>query len=173
MSDLWPDNLFDSDIKIEESNAVELLREQAKKIKEKSKGAVCASVTKIENPILLNGMEALVTATAKAISKVAGEDELKDKKSIAGIYTPTSYKFELYNETYKFRLLEIVDRRLFPVTIASDEDVENETNLPMPVDAKNNKEVEDVIRQILASKKVRSVIQKMKENKSDGGKRNA
>lgn len=166
MVDLWPENLFDKDVSIEESNAVNILKEQARIINDRSNGAVKASFSRTDNPAYFDGLESMVKAIKKAVpSRNAEEEELGKKKSLDEMYAPSSYKFELYNETYRFRLLEIVDRRLFPVSIYYDEDIEEETKEKSPIQASSNKEIEEKLEMIFSSKKVRAIIHRMTSKK--------
>ena len=162
MEDLWTASTFDTEEQVEESNAVQLLRDQAKLLKQKTNGKVCATFSRITGTILdTPEMRELIGGISRVVASPEGDEELKGKKDIGMQYVSIAYKFELYNETYRFRVFELIDKRLFPIKIICDADIAEQWGFNDHINIKNNKDLETVVRQILGSKKVKSVINKM------------
>lgn len=162
MEDLWTSSTFDTENPVEESKAVQLLREQAKLLKQKTDGKVCATFSKLTGTILdTPEMRELIGGISRFVAAPEGDEELKGKKDIGVQYGSIAYKFELFNDVYRFRVFELIDKRLFPITIMCDADISEQWGFNDKILIGNNKELEDVVRQILGSNKVKSVIGKM------------
>lgn len=163
MADLWNEWVFDQSTEIEESNAVQLLREQARLLSKKTEGIVKASFTKIGNVQLPEGIAAFVDNTARIISQLSKvqTEELKGKKDIGAEYDAVAYKFEIYSENYRFRVFELIDKKLFPISIICDEDIARQIGIPVQSEVLSNKMLERLIAQVLGSTKMKSVIGRM------------
>ena len=163
MVDLWLDSVFNAEKPVEESKAVALLQEQARLLKSKTDGAVKATFSKLTGTTILDSPEAaeLMRGRKRFGSAPEKDEELKGKKDLGDQYKPQSYKFEIYNDIYRFRVFELIDKILFPIYIICDPDIAMGMHRDETIEIDNNKELEDIIRQILNSKKVRSIITRM------------
>ena len=89
------------------------------------------------------------------------DKELESKIDVNTLYRNIDYKFELYNDEYRFRLFVFHYSEMFPVSLKVDggilEDVPYDNETPIS----SNDELESVLREIFSSKKVRSVVGKM------------
>ena len=162
MSDLWPEL---ETISLETNNTVTILREQAKIIDKKSNGAIKASFSKIKYK--KNGLAEL-TKVANAMYGVTvafqEDDELKDKTDINTLYRLEAYKFEIYSNTYKFRIFTIENRTVFPVYINIDEGIRTEIDRREREEIKSNKELEEVVSAVFHSSKIKTIISRMMED---------
>lgn len=163
MTDLWLDSVFDENKTVEESNAVALLQEQARLLKSKTKGVVRATFSKLTGTTILDspGASELIKGIKRFVTQPEKDAELQEKKDIGDLYKPQSYKFEIYNDTYRFRVFELVDKKLFPIYIICDPDIAIGMHREETIEIDSNKELEDVVRQIINSKKVKSIISRM------------
>ena len=159
MEDLWAPETFDSKATIEESKAVAILQEQAKLLKRNTNGRVCAVLSKLkEKTLSSSAMRELLGNVTRALEQAEDEDELKGKKDIGTQYDATAYKFEIFNSVYHFRVFELIDKKLFPVKIICDLDIADQLRMDEVIIVEDNKSFVTIIKRILGSKKVKSVI---------------
>lgn len=169
MPDLWNDWTLEQNSKVEESNAVALFREQARMLGIKTKNRVRASFAKTGKIQIPEGLETFVEGTKAIVNAMAKtEDELEGKEDIGLQYFATGYRFEIYNNDYRFRVFELIDKTLFPITIICDSDIADQIGNGSEISIRSNKELEKVASEILNSVKVKSVINKMIENEGKG-----
>lgn len=164
MKDLWGQNLGNHNV--EESEAVELLRAQAKLLKERTNGIISATFSKTTQALYeINVGEAL-----KSMKGAIPETDrcLEGKKDINTLYRPTTYKFEVFDDTYKFKVFEIHDKKLFPIHIYCDYDILSEISEDNPININSNARLEEVVGKIFASKKMQSVLSNMMKKKTGG-----
>lgn len=163
MSDLWLNSVFDSETPVDESKAVVLLQEQARLLKTKTNGLVKATFSKLTGTTILDTPEAaeLLRGIKRFVLAPEKDEELKGKSDIGDQYKPQTYKFEIYNDVYRFRVFELVDKRLYPIYIICDPDIAIGMHRDETIEIESSKELEDIVRQIINSKKVKSVISKM------------
>ncbi len=158
---LWPDFKNED---LDENHAISILREQARAIKSETNGVVCATFSKIQ-------YKSGIITTVKTLSQVAAtismpiedepEEDLKDKTDINELFNKTSYKFEIYNSEYRFRLFVLNYSELFPVSLVVDEGILKEISYKNNAPISNNNELESIVREIFSSQKVRTVVSKM------------
>lgn len=162
MESLWPN--FEEQT-VEQNNSLQILKTQAREIKSKTNGIVKATFSKME---YRPGPTSKITAVGKALSSLSSptyeeilDEELESKVDVNTLYRIVDYKFELYNDEYRFRLFMLHYREMFPVSLKVDggilEDVPYDNETPIS----SNDELESVLREIFSSKKVRSVVGKM------------
>ena len=162
MESLWPD--FEENI-IEQNRSLQILKEQAREIKKKTNGKVNATFSKMEyrpgptNRIAEVGQ--MLSAFSSSTYEEILDKELESKIDVNTLYRNIDYKFELYNDEYRFRLFVFHYSEMFPVSLKVDggilEDVPYNNGTPIS----SNDELESVLREIFSSKKVRSVVGKM------------
>lgn len=162
MESLWPD-FEDQDV--EQNNSLQILRTQAREIKKKTNGKVNATFSKME---YIPGPTSRISAVGKALSALSSptyeeilDEELANKVDVNTLYTRTDYKFELYNDEYRFRLFVLHYQEMFPVALRVDggvlEDIQYKNESPLS----SNYELENTLREIFSSNKVRAVVAKM------------
>lgn len=157
MDDLWP--TFTS-TDAEKNNAISILREQARALENKTDKKVKATFSKVTYS---EGLSNTFNAIARCGSffqetEEIFEPELKDKKNIADLYKTTCYKFEIFNNTYRFRLFLLQYRELFPVELIPDEGIKAEIDSGKDLIAKNNTELKEIVSAIFSSEKVKTII---------------
>lgn len=165
MESLWPE--FEEQV-IEQNDAIGILRAQARAIKNQTGGIVNATFSKMSyKPGPTNALKALGQAMSSMSAPVYEEvldKELADKKDVNTLYKKVKYKFELYNDDYRFRLFVLNYSEMFPISLEVDEgvleDIQYKNNSPIA----NNKELKEALTDIFSSNKVRTVITKMLEN---------
>lgn len=165
--DLWPDISTDT---IEDNCVLDILREQARIIKEKTGGVIQSTVSIIEystyNKYVFQSLTPFVSALSQ-FSQLTGtqteelEDELKSKQDINEILKDTIYKFEVFNDYYRFRILKLINSIDFPVEIVIDEGISDECGFDRTLEIKSNSEFSRVLQTILCSAKMRRVINRM------------
>lgn len=162
MESLWPN--FEEPI-VEKNNTLEILRAQARAIKTQTKGAICATFSKMNYKAgPTNGikvMDTLLQAMSSPEYEEVLEDDLKDKKDINILYKNAKYKFEIFNNEYRFRLFIVHYREMFPVTIDVDEGILPDIEYKNLSPVLSNSELESIIKDIFRSNKVYSVVSRM------------
>lgn len=162
MNDLWSDLDLNSQDN-EESNAVTLLREQARLLGKKTGGKVKATFSKVE---FANDPTALLNGIANVLSSVQLvneelEAELQGKQDLNTIFGFTSYKFEIYTDKYRFRLFALKNRLIFPIEIYIDEGICEEFHYGRMIEIKSNAHLEEVVTNVFGSKKVKIILSKL------------
>lgn len=171
MSDLIG-NFFDEPIELEDNRAVEILQEQARLIGKKSNGIIKGSFAKIEYTNNIQGAQKALSTLADALSAMqisqteVMDEELKSKTDINNLYQYVSYRFEIYNDTYKFRILTLKNREVFPIELLVDEGIEKELKLTNPIKIESNSQLKEVFTSIFCSMKLKQIMTKMMDYKS-------
>ena len=168
MEDLFG-SIFDdaANISVEENLTYDILQEQARLIKTKTRGIIKCTFSLVEHKSSVPGAFEVVSA----ISRVLGnsgvpqeeviDDELKGKADINSLTKVRIYKFEIYNDNYKFRVFTFKYSELFPVFMCVDEGIREELKLPKEIEIGSNQDLKDVFAKVFKSKKLSSIITKM------------
>lgn len=165
-NDLWPEIVFNEDKEIEENRTLDILRQQAKAIKQKTKGVIRSSVSQI---YYSEGIVEVIEHIRDAISQnrvftneeLELEKELENKQDINEVLKKTSYRFEIYTDYYRFRILQLLYSEDFPVEIILDEGIRNECNFERIITINNNAQLESVLKEAFNCNKMRRIINKM------------
>ena len=96
------------------------------------------------------------------------ESELEGKKDLNSIYSFVKYKFEIFNDTYRFRIFILNYRPVFPIEIDVDEGIKDELNLSSTHRINSDDELRELVTAIFSSTKVQMIIKRMyaQNNKS-------
>ena len=161
--DLWPE--FKTENTSEESMAVEILEEQAQLLSEKTGGKVRAKFYKVQyTPSLQTFAETVSRVIGSQKVTEATDEDLVDKKDINLLYDYSKFYFELFNETYHFRVFTLKNRTIFPIQMVMDEGIWEELNFPLqeqPLEINGNEDLKDVVKQVFSSKKVISIVNRL------------
>ncbi|MBD5116781.1 MAG: hypothetical protein HDT48_04610 [Ruminococcaceae bacterium] len=167
MSDLWPD-LERFEDKIPENHAIEILREQARLLSKKTNGKIKATFSKIDYAVstteILGGA---LSAIASGSKKEVVEEEMKGKKDINEFYNFNNYKFEIYDETYKFRIFTLKYRPIYPIQIEIDEGIRKEKLLSSPTDIQSDEELIKIVSSVFSSSKLQMIIKRIMANDTE------
>ena len=90
------------------------------------------------------------------------DKELSDKEDINTFHDMEVYKFEIFNDKYRFRIFTLVNSIAFPVKIMLDEGIASELEMKKPsMEIFSNDDMEKSLRQILRTQKVRNVVNQL------------
>ena len=160
MTDLWPDfNVKEQDTE----NSIKMLKNQASILGKKTNGLVKATFSKIvySNPVT-KAAAGLAKFTAELeYGREIIEDELEGKKDGNLLFQKNSYKFEIYNDTYRFRVFTLECNPIYPITIRADEGICNEINIDADQIIENETDLTDIITSIFASDKLSYIVRSM------------
>lgn len=165
MSDLWPD--FDIIDQSETNNALKILREQSRALAKKLGNKVKATFSKIQYTEPLSGLTSALStmATISAATQVRKveilEEDLTGKTNISDVLKEQYYKFEIYNEKYRFRLFTYTYSPIYPNKMLIDENIAKEINEKQEVSVENDQELMDLLRSIFSSQRVGRIIRMM------------
>lgn len=161
MSDLWPD-LEQFEGEIPENHAIGILREQARLLSKKTNGKIKATFSKIDYTVstaeILGGA---LSAFADGNKKEIVEDEMKDKKDANDLYNFVNYKFEIYDETYKFRIFTLKYRSIYPIQIEIDDGIRKEKALNSPQNIRNDEDLIKIVSSVFSSSKLQMIIKRI------------
>lgn len=162
MNSLWPD--FEDQTN-EQNESLQILKIQAREIKSKTKGVVNATFSKMnykQGPT--SGLAALgqtLSALSSPCYEEVLDEELANKTDINDLYKITNYKFELYNDEYRFRLFVLNYSVMFPISLEIDEGILESVHYKNGSPISSNSELEDLLKEIFSSNKVYAVVTKM------------
>ena len=161
--DLWGDIDFEDQ---EENLSIDILRQQAGLIGKKTNGVVKGTLYK--TGYKLNAITIGVEAIGAAMKNLAPtelyeqkEAELDEKIDYNTNYYRERYCFEIYNEEYRFRVLNLNYSQEYPNELQPDEGICQEIKSEKIIIIKNNSQLENVIKNILSTKKIRLIISRM------------
>ncbi|WP_019680598.1 hypothetical protein [Ruminococcus flavefaciens] len=160
MEDLWG-NIDLEDNGVSDSNAIEILREQARLLDKKTNGIIKATFSKIDYK---KTTPEIISQTLLALSETKEEiveSELEGKKDLNSIYSFVKYKFEIFNDTYRFRIFILNYRPVFPIEIDVDEGIKDELNLSSTHRINSDDELRELVTAIFSSTKVQMIIKRM------------
>ena len=105
----------------------------------------------------------LTKLTSAAVGTECVEEELKDKQDMSRFLNPDKgkYKFELYNDTFHYRLFTYTYSMFFPNTLDIDDGICEELNLSHSISINSNEELENYLKDIFSSKSVRTALKMM------------
>ena len=162
MSDLWPD--FNDIEQEEKNNAIHIIREQARALGKKLNNKIKATFSKVSYSKTTTGFEtalnvmATITAATKPNMQEVLEEDLQGKTNLADLLTNEKYKFEIYNNSYRFRLFVYNYTLLYPNSILIDENIAKELGKNMNITIESNQELSNLLQDIFSSQRVRKII---------------
>ncbi len=167
--DLWG-NVLDTSNNAE--SVIALLEEQAALLETKTNGKVRAKFAKIEytyagsNIDRIQNLSRIVSAVTPLISKPTKQEVVDDKLEDARcFYRQDDYKFEIFNEKFKYRVFTLKFRSVFPLTILLEPGILDVENNEIKIMGQHD--MEDVLRKILMSEKIKFVIQQLNKDISE------
>ena len=152
---------------VEENLTYDILQEQARLIKAKTNGLIKCTFSLIEHKSSISGAFEAISYLSEAIAnsnisqKEVLDDELVGKEDINSLTKESIYRFELYDDNYRFRIFTFKYCELFPVYMYVDEGIREELKLPKEIKIESNQALKDVFAKIFKSKKLSSIITKM------------
>lgn len=160
-SDLWDEVSLDER---EENRSIDILREQSALIGKKTnnyvKGTFYKTGSKLGNAV--SGLDSFEKKLKSAIIDYSNcEVNLEGQEDYNINYRRELYSFEIYNEEYKFRLFLLSFSKEYPVEIIPDEGICQDINSPERIRINDNDALENTVKKIFASKKVRLIISRM------------
>lgn len=165
MNDLWPD--FDMTEQSETNNALKIIREQSRALGKKTGNKVKATFSKIHYAESVGGFSSAlsVMATIGAATQVKREEVLEDdltgKTNISDVLKEQRYKFEIYNDKYRFRLFTYTYSLLYPNKMFLDENIAKEIRKNREISLESDQELIDILRSIFSSQRVGRIIRMM------------
>lgn len=152
-------------------SALLIIQEQAKLLETKTEGKVKAEFCRVryQHKKANNSLQLAETMlrTVSALSAVMPRDEIveiderKNLENASHFYEQGEYKFEIYSDKYKFRLFTLNYQSVFPLTLEIEYGIIEEKVVAKKVNSID--ELTSLLGSILASNKVRFIIQKMIE----------
>lgn len=164
MTDLWG-NIQLEEEKFSDSKAIEILREQARLLDKKTNGMIKATFSKVEYKKSTSEVIGQTLLSFAGTKEEIVESELEGKEDLNRIYTYTKYKFEIFNDTYRFRVFILEYRPVFPIEIEVDEGIRDELKLSTIEKINSDDELKELVSSIFSSNKVQMIINRMYAHK--------
>lgn len=162
MENLWP--IFNEE-QAEPNEAVTILREQARYIQNNTQNKIRATFSKVtyKKSTPLNAVEYFGKAMTAipSINEEELEEELQGKENVNKLFEKIQYKFELFNDEYRFRLFILNNSELFPVTLEVDGGILENISYQNKGEIGSNDELKSILKEIFSSPKVRRVVLRM------------
>lgn len=150
-------------------NVMEIMKQQAQYLKEGTNGKVMGKFSRIKN-IMAN----IAGLAAALSSEVTDDNEINNLSDANNLYRNQKYGFEIYNQTYKFRIFEMSLSPLYPISVMIDEGVledtleslsycteKGSTNTTFIV--RSDKELLECLKIVFSSKKVKYILYKLQQ----------
>lgn len=172
MSNLWPD--FNKDIEVEDNNALHILHAQARGLAEKTGGKVKASFSKINySKVRSNAIEAIgKLALNPVLREEVLEDDLKEKINVSDELKEQKYKFEIYTDSYRFRLFSYIYSPLYSNEMILDENIAEEIGEEQEISINSDKELIELLKAIFGSARVRKIVKLLIARQNDSSEMN-
>lgn len=151
-------------------NVSMIMKQQAEHLKIGTHGKVMGKFSKINDFVQ---SLAILSTTASAGS--IDDNEIKQLTDANRLYRAQRFGFEIYNQTYRFRILEIILTPLYPITICIDEGVLEDTKseLWLHFERRDDRENQYIInsdddllgclKTVFSSKKVKYILYKLQQ----------
>ena len=155
--DLWPDF---SNEKVENNDALEIIREQTKILEKKTDNKVKATFSKVsyKNNLIADFSRMSAELSAQTNEEIS-DDELANRGDANNFFNTANYKFEIYNDIYKFRVFLLEYRKLYPIEFKLDEGINNEVRRRTQI--RSNTELIDFLKSVFSSPKLKNIIFEM------------
>lgn len=148
-------------------NVMEIMKQQAQYLKEGTNGKVMGKFSKIKN--VMTSIAGLAAALSPEISD---DTEISNLSDANNLYKSQRYGFEIYNQTYKFRIFEMNLSPLYPISIMFDEGVLEDTreNLGYCTEkgrtdttfiVKSDNDLLECLKVVFSSKKVKYILYRL------------
>lgn len=164
MTDLWGELNLETNA-YSDSKAIEILREQARLLEKKTEGKIKATFSKIEYKTTTPELFGKTLLSIASRKEEVVDKELEGKKDFNSIYNYTKYKFEIFNDTYRFRVFILNFRPVFPIEIEVDEGIKDELKISSIEKINSDDELREIVSLIFASKKLKLIIGRMYSSK--------
>jgi hypothetical protein len=84
--------------------------------------------------------------------------ELEKKEDANKLFSDVEYRFDVYNDFYRFSVLRLKYNIVYPVTILIDEDIAQELAKEPSIEINNDMELKELLKSIFNSKKLIAII---------------
>lgn len=150
-------------------NVMVIMKQQAQYLKENTNGKVMGKFSRIKN-IMVN-----IAGLAPTLSsEITDDNEINNLSDANNLYKSQKYGFEIYNQTYKFRIFEMSLSPLYPISVMIDEGVledtqeslsncieKGSTNTAFIIRSDN--ELLECLKIVFSSKKVKYILYKLQQ----------
>lgn len=150
-------------------NVMVIMKQQAQYLKEDTNGKVRGKFSRIKN-IMAN----IAGLAATLSSEITDDNEINNLSDANNLYKSQKYGFEIYNQTYKFRIFEMSLSPLYPISVMIDEGVledtqeslsncieKGSTNTAFIIRSDN--ELLECLKIVFSSKKVKYILYKLQQ----------
>lgn len=150
-------------------NVMEIMKQQAQYLKEGTNGKVMGKFSRIKN--IMTNIAGLAAALS---SEVTDDNEINNLSDANNLYRNQKYGFEIYNQTYKFRIFEMSLSPLYPISVMIDEGVLEDTQESLSYCTekgstnttcivRSDKELLECLKIVFSSKKVKYILYKLQQ----------
>ncbi len=169
MEDFWPN--FD-ELSPDVNHSLDILRHHAETLPLKTNGKVKVAFSKMQRREVASSGNAFLNAFGNLASSNKTvevlDNELQNKQDANAFFSNEEYKFDIYNDFYRFRVFVLKYNILYPISIDLDEDIAAELSKETPIQLSNDTELKELLKSVFNSKKIITImIHIMAKNTSD------
>lgn len=150
-------------------NVMVIMKQQAQYLKENTNGKVMGKFSRIKN-IMVN----IAGLAATLSSEITDDNEINNLSDANNLYKSQKYGFEIYNQTYKFRIFEMSLSPLYPISVMIDEGVLEDTQQSLSnciekgstntaFIIRSDNELLECLKIVFSSKKVKYILYKLQQ----------
>lgn len=166
MESLWPN--FE-ELPVEENRSIQILRDQARAIQSSTNNVIRATFSKMSYNsgamVAVERLGQIMLSMSSGTYEEILEEELQGKSDANELFSITKYKFEIFNDEYRFRLFILNYSELFPISLEVDGGILGEISYKNKEHINSNSELIDILKDIFSCEKVRIVVARMRQKK--------
>lgn len=167
-SDIPWDELFEGEIAYSTSNIADIMQGYCDSNEESSGGMVHARFDRLKMTTKVTGGGVFYSTSALLPHEERFQANALSQKDINELYEPDTHVFDIFNDTYQFRLCDLNYGATYPIEIGMDEGVQDEVSKTLDVDFErrdpsiytlnNDDDLRHCFKFMVMSRKVRSIL---------------
>lgn len=157
---LWPS--FSNRNGYEENKALDIIKSQAEALKVLTNGKIQAVLShSINDSETIKALNELSQATKRSLILARDKlsPELAGKKDINDLFDSQFYKFEIFSDSYRFRVFSLEYTVNYPIALEIDEGIAKEYFGASYIQkVNNNEDLKRLLKKIFTSKKMYTIV---------------
>ena len=167
------DELFEGEIEHSTSNIAEIMQEYCDSIEKSSGGTVRARYDELRMATSVAGGTLFNAASVLLPHEEFYQANALSQRNINELYEPNTHVFDIFNDTYQFRLCDLTYGSMYPAEIEMDEGVQDEISEALNSEFElrepcfyilnSDDDLRSCFRLMVMSRKVRSILLQLRK----------
>lgn len=158
----WP-NFEKDNLLVPANDVIPMLRFEARSLEKQTGGKVKATFSKIEYS--RNGLVQMID-TASTVTKMISHgneiDENANKADADNLFTRESYKFEIYSQSYRFRIFTLQYNKFYPLGLNINASLLNDMGIVQDdIEIENRSSLDEIIGKLFRCHRLIATIERM------------